>query len=92
MYEKVSQVLRDVIAPKLAEHQGGVALLSVENGIVRIRLLGQCANCPSAYITTEQLILKEIQKVIPEVNQVITEHVVSEELMEQARKILRCHE
>lgn len=91
MQKKVEQVLEERVSPKLAQHNGGVELLSAEGDTVRIRLLGQCANCPSSYLTTEQLILKEIQKDIPKIRQVLVECTVSDELMAQARKILGLH-
>ena len=91
MQKKVEQALEERVSPKLAQHNGGVKLLSAEGDTVRIQLLGQCANCPSSYLTTEQLILKELQKDVPEIRQVLVECSVSDELMAQARKILGLH-
>lgn len=91
MREIVERTLDERVRPKLAQHNGGVKLLSAEGETVRIQLLGQCANCPSSYLTTEQLILKELQEDLPEIRQVLVECSVSDELMEQARKILGLH-
>ena len=91
MQQKVEEILDERVRPRLAQHNGGVKLLSVEGETVRLQLMGQCANCPSSYLTTEQLILKELRKDIPGIRQVLVECSVSDELMEQARKILGLH-
>ena len=56
MREKVEKVLNEKVRPQLELHNGDLDVLDIEDGVVRIRLLGQCAGCPSAYLTIEQLI------------------------------------
>ena len=55
----------------------------------RFRLLGQCANCPSAYLTTETLIQEELLQAVPGLEQVVLVQAVSDALLDQARAILR---
>ena len=88
MREHVEQILDTQVRPQLALHNGGVELLGVDNGVVHIRLLGQCSNCPASYITTEQLILGELSQAIPKITQVVADHSVSEDLLAQARKLM----
>jgi len=89
MREKIEKVLDEKVRPQLALHHGNLEVMDIEDGVVRIRLLGQCAGCPSAYLTTEQLIYSELAAAIPEVKQVVAVQDVSDELWEEARKILR---
>lgn len=89
MRERVEKVLDEKVRQQLALHHGNLDVLNIEDGVVRIRLLGQCAGCPSAYLTIEQLIYNELAAAIPEIQQVVMVQDVSDELWEEARKIMR---
>lgn len=89
MWKQVEKILEERVRPQLALHNGGVELLSIEDDTVHIRLLGQCSNCPASYLTTEQFILGELASTIPGVQRVFVDHSVSEDLLEQARALLR---
>ena len=86
---KIEAVLDGKVRPYLSGHGGGVEVDSLEGGTLRVRLLGQCAGCPSAMLTNEQIIQEEVCAAVPEVRQVAIIQQVSEELMAQARAILR---
>ena len=60
MLEKIEAVLNEKVRPKLAEHGGDLKVLKYEGGVVHIQLLGQCSNCPSAYLTTESVIQAQL--------------------------------
>ena len=89
MREKVEKVLNEKVRPQLELHNGDLDVLDIEDGVVRIRLLGQCAGCPSAYLTIEQLIFGELTVAIPEIRQVIVVQDVSDELWEEARAVMQ---
>ena len=89
MREKVEKVLNEKVRPQLELHNGDLDVLDIEDGVVRIRLLGQCAGCPSAYLTIEQLIFGELTVAIPEIRQVIVVQDVSDELWEDRSTLLR---
>ncbi len=89
MLANIQDVIERKIRPSLLDHQGDVEILSLEDGILRIRLLGKCSGCPSAQLTTEELIKTEIMEEIPQVKDVVLVQETSPELMEFARKILR---
>lgn len=89
MLDKIEAVLNEKVRPKLAEHGGDVKALRFEEGVVYIQLLGQCSNCPSAYLTTENVIQTELMEALPQVKRVAVEQTVSDELWEQAKSILR---
>jgi Fe-S cluster biogenesis protein NfuA len=43
MREKVQEAIDKFIQPALAMHGGGVQLLDVTDGVVKVRLLGACS-------------------------------------------------
>lgn len=86
--QEIEQVIQERVRPALLDHQGDVKVLSFRDGICRIRLLGKCSNCPSAKLTTEELIGKQIMDVLPYVKDVVLVDEVSPELLDFARKLL----
>lgn len=88
MIEKIEKVLDEYVRPKLFEHYGDLKLVSFEDGILNIKLLGKCSNCPSAKFTVEDVIEVELKKHIPEIKQVVLDESVSDDLLEFAKKIL----
>ena len=85
----IEQVLEKDIRPHLRAHGGDIRSHSFENGVYRFWLLGQCSNCPSAYLTTESVIAEQIQDKLPDVKDVILLCEISQELLAQAQMILR---
>ena len=88
MQAQIEQVLREEIRPQLALHGGDIRILSVENGVVRFELLGQCSGCPAASITTEELIRTALTQQVPGVRDVVLVEQVDEDLVAQAKAIL----
>ncbi|CAM4332659.1 NifU family protein [Bacillus manliponensis] len=72
MHEQVAEVL-EKLRPFLLRDGGDVELVDIEDGIVKLRLLGACGSCPSSTITLkagiERALLEEVPGVI-EVEQV----------------------
>ena len=69
MKEKVEKVL-DEIRPMLIRDGGNVELVSVEGGVVKVRLQGACAGCPMSQMTLRNGIEKILKDKIPEVTAV----------------------
>lgn len=88
MYDKIEKVMEEKVRPSLMAHEGNVKILSFEDGVLKIRLTGQCSGCPSAQLTTEELIAKTIKEEIPEVQDVVLVNEVSPELLDFARTLL----
>ncbi|KMJ58835.1 nitrogen fixation protein NifU [Bacillus sp. LL01] len=69
---QVQEVL-DKLRPFLLRDGGDCELVDVEDGIVKLRLLGACGSCPSSTITLkagiERALLEEVPGII-EVEQV----------------------
>ncbi|MFD0051385.1 NifU family protein [Actinomycetes bacterium NPDC127524] len=72
METQVQEVL-DKLRPFLLRDGGDCELVDVEDGIVKLRLLGACGSCPSSTITLkagiERALLEEVPGVL-EVEQV----------------------
>ena len=70
--EQVQEVL-DKLRPFLLRDGGDCELVDIEDGIVKLRLLGACGTCPSSTITLkagiERALLEEVPGII-EVEQV----------------------
>jgi Fe-S cluster biogenesis protein NfuA len=64
MYNQVEEVL-DKLRPYLLRDGGDVELLEVEDGIVRVRLLGACGNCPSSTLTLKAGIERALVENVP---------------------------
>jgi Fe-S cluster biogenesis protein NfuA len=73
--EQVQQVqdVLDKLRPFLLRDGGDCELVDVEDGIVKLRLLGACGSCPSSTITLkagiERALLEEVPGIL-EVEQV----------------------
>jgi Fe-S cluster biogenesis protein NfuA len=70
MKEKVEAALAK-IRPALQADGGDVELVSVEGGLVKVRLKGSCAGCPVAQMTLKQGIERVLKEQIPEVKEVV---------------------
>ncbi|KAB7706990.1 NifU family protein [Bacillus aerolatus] len=72
METQVQEVL-DKLRPFLLRDGGDCELVDIEDGIVKLRLLGACGSCPSSTITLkagiERALLEEVPGVV-EVEQV----------------------
>jgi len=64
MYEQVEDVLNK-LRPFLLRDGGDVELVDVEEGIVKLRLLGACGTCPSSTITLKAGIERALLEEVP---------------------------
>ena len=88
MYTEIEKILELNVRPKLADHFGNIELISCDDGIVEVKLRGQCKGCLSAKYTVENLVEVALKEAIPTINKVILRNEVSQDLLEQARKFL----
>jgi Fe-S cluster biogenesis protein NfuA len=74
--ERVTGAL-DEVRPYLATHGGGVELLDVADGVVRLRLEGACHGCPSSAATLRGAVEEAIARAAPDVDRIETEGVAA---------------
>ena len=90
--KRIEAVLDEKVRPSLRAHGGEIEIDHLEDGVLYVKLLGQCAGCPSADLTNETLVEAELVQALPElVKKVSVIQTVSDELWEQAKRLLRDH-
>jgi Fe-S cluster biogenesis protein NfuA/nitrite reductase/ring-hydroxylating ferredoxin subunit len=84
--ERVLGALEEV-RPYMESHKGGVELVSIEDGVVRLRLQGSCSGCPSSTMTLKLAIEDAIHKAAPDVDEIVAEGVVEETPLPQVVQV-----
>ena len=88
----IETVLNEKVRPEIRAHGGEVEIDHLEDGVLYVKLSGACAGCPSADITTEELIKGTLVEECPElVREVSAIQNISDELYETAKRLLRDH-
>ena len=70
LIKKVEEILAKV-RPALERDGGNVELVEVEDGTVKVKLVGACAGCPMSTMTLKNGIERILKQEIPEVKEVI---------------------
>jgi len=70
MYDEVLEVL-DKLRPFLQRDGGDVELVDVEDGVVKLRLMGACGSCPSSTITLKAGIERALFEEVDGIKEVI---------------------
>ena len=87
---RIEALLDAQVRPALAQDNGGIAIHDFQDGILQVRLLGQCSSCPSAGATMDQVVRSAIIGKVEGIKDVeLVQGVVSDELIDFARKMLR---
>ena len=73
----------------LAQHGGDIQIEKLEDNMLHVRMHGQCSGCPSAELTLEELVSTELKEAFPELKKVVLVTGVSDDLIAQARQIIR---
>ncbi|MCR8645268.1 NifU family protein [Paenibacillus sp. N1-5-1-14] len=69
-YDEVLEVL-DKLRPFLQRDGGDVELVDVEDGIVKLRLMGACGSCPSSTITLKAGIERALVEEVEGIHEVV---------------------
>ena len=89
MEEQVKTILEEKVNPILGEHSGGAVMTKLEDGVVTVRLTGACSGCPSAQMTTEEIVKDILMEDLDWVKDVKLDTSVSDDLIEMAKKLMR---
>jgi len=68
--EKVEKVI-DEIRPFLQADGGNIELIDVQEGIVKVKLVGACGSCPMSQLTLKRGVEARLREKVPEVKEVI---------------------
>jgi Fe-S cluster biogenesis protein NfuA len=74
---RVLEALEEV-RPRLSSHGGDVELLGIADGVVRLRLSGNCQGCPSSALTMKQTIEEAVLAHAPDAAGLVVEGVVDQ--------------
>ena len=69
--EKVEETLNQV-RWRLQADGGDVQLVSVDDGVVKVKLTGACFGCPMATLTLKSVIERILKEKVPEVKEVVS--------------------
>jgi Fe-S cluster biogenesis protein NfuA len=74
--QRVETVIREEVAPSVAEHGGTVNVVDVKDNVVLLQLGGGCQGCGSATATLKFGVEAAIRRAVPEVGEIIdtTDH------------------
>lgn len=67
MIEKIRTVIDQEIRPALQADGGDIEFVDIEDGIVKVKLVGACSHCPSSAMTLYDGVEKLLKEKIPEV-------------------------
>lgn len=70
---KIIEVLDTYVKPAVEVDGGLISFKSFENGIVTVEMKGSCSGCPSSTVTLKRGIEGMLQRMVPEVKEVIAE-------------------
>ena len=70
MREKVEKAISE-IRPFLEADGGNIELVDVQEGIVKVKLVGACGSCPMSQMTLKRGVEARLKAQIPEVKEVI---------------------
>ncbi|NMX20949.1 hypothetical protein C5S30_00595 [ANME-1 cluster archaeon GoMg4] len=71
MLEKVKEVIEKEVRPALAMEGGNIELVSVDDGMVKVKLSGACAGCCMSQYTLVNFVEATLKEKIPEVKGVV---------------------
>lgn len=67
MIAQIQDIIETKVRPALQADGGDIELIDVEDGIVKVRLVGACAHCPSSALTLYEGVEKMLMDLVPEV-------------------------
>ena len=86
--DEIEKILDERVRPDLSLHGGDIRIEKLEDGVLHVRMLGQCSGCPSADLTMENLVDTELKNAFPDLKQVVLVTGVSERLISEAKEML----
>lgn len=63
----------EAVRPYLKSHGGDCELVSVRDGIVRLKLHGTCGSCPSSSLTLKNAVEEALYEAAPDIVEIVTQ-------------------
>jgi Fe-S cluster biogenesis protein NfuA len=67
--DKVKKVI-EMVRERLQYDGGDIQLIGIEDGVVKVKLVGACAGCPMSQMTLKNFVEVAIKKEVPEIKRV----------------------
>jgi Fe-S cluster biogenesis protein NfuA len=68
----------EAVRPYLKSHGGDCELVSVRDGIVRLKLHGTCGSCPSSSLTLKNAVEEALYEAAPDIMEIVAENAAAE--------------
>lgn len=68
--ERIAELLRTRIAPRVARDGGNITLVSYRDGVATVQMQGACGGCPSALMTLKRGVETTLKHYIPELQRI----------------------
>ena len=85
---EIESFIEKNIRPYLISHGGDVEIVSFNNNLLRVKLMGQCMTCPASTDTFEESIKNVLLSEFKELKDVILVNDVPDDMLDMALKIL----
>lgn len=85
---KIESFIEKNIRPYLNSHGGDVEIVSFDNNILRVKLIGQCMTCPASADTFDESIKDVLLSEFKELKDVILVNDIPQDMLDMALKIL----
>ncbi len=70
MREEVEKIINE-IRPALQADGGNIELIDVQDGVVKVKLLGACGSCPMSQLTLKRGVEARLKAKLPAVKEVV---------------------
>jgi Fe-S cluster biogenesis protein NfuA len=71
MREEVEKII-DEIRPALQADGGNIELIDVQDGVVKVKLVGACGSCPMSQLTLKRGVEARLKAKLPAVKEVVS--------------------
>ena len=85
---EIESFIEKNIRPYLISHGGDVEIVSFNNNMLRVKLMGQCMTCPASADTFEESIKNVLLSEFKELKDVMLVNDVPDDMLDMALKIL----
>jgi Fe-S cluster biogenesis protein NfuA len=67
LQQRIQRIVAEEVLPLLQMDGGGVEVLGIDEGVLRVRLAGTCSGCPATIQAVIMGIESELRRRVPEV-------------------------
>lgn len=73
LIEQAESLADALIRPTLNRDKGDIEILSLKDGVLKLKFLGHCAGCPYAQNTLQNVIAKTLLRYLPQISEITLE-------------------